>query len=112
MIIWRFGKLASIALLALGGGVASAQQSGMIFFVTGTGSGKGADFGGLSGASTLVTPRANKFAPTKILAVRRAEFIRPYFGAVERRLAPTGDQMQRRHADQVEMLSPSMLLLG
>jgi hypothetical protein len=50
MITWRFGKVASIALLALGSGVASAQQSSMTFFVTSTGSGKGADFGGLSGA--------------------------------------------------------------
>ena len=46
-----FGRLASIALLALGSGSAAlAQQSGMTFFVTSTGSGKGADFGGLAGA--------------------------------------------------------------
>jgi len=31
-------------------GLAMAQQSGMSFFVTSTGSGKGADFGGLAGA--------------------------------------------------------------
>jgi len=46
-----FGRLTSIALLALGSGSAAlAQQSGMTFFVTSTGSGKGADFGGLAGA--------------------------------------------------------------
>ena len=42
---------ASVALLALGlTGGAQAQQSAMTFFVTSTGSGKGADFGGLEGA--------------------------------------------------------------
>jgi hypothetical protein len=45
-----FGRVASIALLALGGSGALAQPSGMTFFITSTGSGKGADFGGLSGA--------------------------------------------------------------
>ena len=51
MTIRRYDKFAAIALLVFGcGGVAQAQQSGMTFFVTGTGSGKGADFGGLSGA--------------------------------------------------------------
>jgi len=50
MITRQLVKLASIALLTLGGGVASAQQSAMTFFVTSTGSGKGADFGGLGGA--------------------------------------------------------------
>ena len=51
MIIRRFGRSAAIALLFLGcGGVAQAQQSTMTFFVTSTGSGKGADFGGLGGA--------------------------------------------------------------
>src|SRR5438876_10982202 len=51
MTIRRYGKFAAIALLVFGcGGVAQAQQSGMTFFVTGTGSGKGADFGGLTGA--------------------------------------------------------------
>ncbi len=45
------GKVASVALLALGlGGGAQAQQTGMTFFITSTGSGKGADFGGLAGA--------------------------------------------------------------
>jgi hypothetical protein len=44
----------SIALLTLGlGGGAQAQQSGMTFFITSTGSGKGADFGGLAGADKL-----------------------------------------------------------
>ena len=42
------------SLLTLGiGGAALAQQSGMTFFVTGAGSGKGADFGGLAGADKL-----------------------------------------------------------
>ncbi len=50
MIPRNVGKLASIALFTLGTGVASAQQSAMTFFVTSTGSGKGADFGGLGGA--------------------------------------------------------------
>ena len=50
MITRQLVKLASIALLTLGGGVASAQQSAMTFLVTSTGSGKGADFGGLGGA--------------------------------------------------------------
>jgi hypothetical protein len=50
MIIRHLGKLASIALLALGSGAASAQPAAMTFFVTSTGSGKGADFGGLAGA--------------------------------------------------------------
>jgi hypothetical protein len=45
------GTAASVALLALGlAGGAQAQQSAMTFFVTSTGSGKGADFGGLEGA--------------------------------------------------------------
>ncbi|TMH60364.1 MAG: hypothetical protein E6H53_05115 [Betaproteobacteria bacterium] len=50
MITRQLVKLASIVLLTLGGGLASAQQSAMTFFVTSTGSGKGADFGGLGGA--------------------------------------------------------------
>jgi len=50
MIPRQVGKLASIALFTLGAGVGSAQQSAMTFFVTSTGSGKGADFGGLGGA--------------------------------------------------------------
>jgi hypothetical protein len=49
-----FGKVAAVALLALGlGSGAQAQPSGMSFFVTSTGSGKGADFGGLAGADKL-----------------------------------------------------------
>jgi hypothetical protein len=49
-----FGKAAWIALLALGlGGGVQAQQSSMTFFITSTGSGKGADFGGLAGADKL-----------------------------------------------------------
>ena len=50
MIARQIGKLASIVVLILVGGVALAQQSAMTFFVTSTGSGKGADFGGLAGA--------------------------------------------------------------
>ena len=50
MITRQLVKLASIVLLTLGGGLASAQQSAMTFFVTSTGSGKGEDFGGLGGA--------------------------------------------------------------
>ena len=46
-----FGMIAAAALLSLGvSGGAQAQQSSMTFFVTSTGSGKGADFGGLAGA--------------------------------------------------------------
>jgi hypothetical protein len=45
------GMIAPAALLALGLSVsAPAQQSGMTFFITSTGSGKGADLGGLAGA--------------------------------------------------------------
>src|SRR5438477_3740144 len=46
------GRLfAAVALSALGiGGAAYAQQSGMSFFVTSVGVGKGADLGGLEGA--------------------------------------------------------------
>ena len=45
------GMIASLALLALGlGAAAHAQQSSMTFFITSTGSGKGADLGGLAGA--------------------------------------------------------------
>ena len=41
----------SVALAALGlSAAAGAQQSAMTFFVTSTGSGKGADYGGLAGA--------------------------------------------------------------
>ena len=50
----RLALLASISLMTLGaGGAAYAQASAMTFFVTGTGSGKGADFGGLAGADKL-----------------------------------------------------------
>jgi hypothetical protein len=45
------GMAASVALLALGlSAGAQAQKSDMTFFITSTGSGKGADFGGLTGA--------------------------------------------------------------
>ena len=47
----KFGIAAAFALLSLVlGGVAKAQQSGMTFFVTSAGAGRGADFGGLEGA--------------------------------------------------------------
>jgi hypothetical protein len=46
----RFGMAAAVALASLLGGIAQAQQANMTFFVTSTGSGKGADFGGLAGA--------------------------------------------------------------
>lgn len=49
----RLGKRAAAAAAVLALGVATgaaAQQSGMTFFVTSAGSGKGADFGGLAGA--------------------------------------------------------------
>ncbi|MBX6368341.1 MAG: hypothetical protein IRZ04_10170 [Rhodospirillales bacterium] len=46
----RFLGLASAAFLASGIGIASAQQSGMSFFVTSAGPGRGADLGGLEGA--------------------------------------------------------------
>ncbi|MGH8683207.1 MAG: hypothetical protein ACREVS_13320 [Burkholderiales bacterium] len=46
-----FGVVVSGALLTVGlSGMALAQQSGMSFFITSAGSGKGADFGGLAGA--------------------------------------------------------------
>jgi|SRR5829696_5932749 len=47
--IARLSLLASAVLLALGASI-SAQQSGMTFFVTSVGVGKGADLGGLQGA--------------------------------------------------------------
>ena len=40
----------AVLLMVLGGGKAPAQQSGMSFFVTSAGPGKGADLGGLAGA--------------------------------------------------------------
>src|SRR5205823_12610874 len=47
----RVVAVASIALLAFGvEAAAQTPSSGMSFFVTSTGSGKGADFGGLEGA--------------------------------------------------------------
>jgi hypothetical protein len=50
----KFGMLASIALVAFGiSGGAQAQAAAMTFFITSTGSGKGADFGGLAGADKL-----------------------------------------------------------
>ena len=45
------GSIAALTLAAAGG--AYAQASAMTFFVTSTGSGKGADFGGLAGADKL-----------------------------------------------------------
>jgi hypothetical protein len=44
------GILACVALFALAGGGAEAQQANMSFFLTSAGSGKGADLGGLAGA--------------------------------------------------------------
>jgi len=47
----KFALTAAIVSLALGSSaVAHAQASAMTFFVTSTGSGKGADYGGLAGA--------------------------------------------------------------
>jgi hypothetical protein len=46
----RFGLQLAAALIALGAGVAQAQQSSMTFFVTSSDLGKGADYGGLPGA--------------------------------------------------------------
>ena len=47
----KLALAASIALVALcAGGAAQAQPANMTFFITSTGSGKGADFGGLDGA--------------------------------------------------------------
>ena len=51
-------KLAACLLLA-SGGAAQAQQSDMTFFVSSTGSGKGADFGGLAGADRHCTTLAS-----------------------------------------------------
>jgi hypothetical protein len=44
------GRSAAIAIAFLCAAAAQGQQSSMTFFVTSTGSGKGADFGGLAGA--------------------------------------------------------------
>jgi hypothetical protein len=50
----RLATLGSIAAVTLAvGGIAYPQASGMTFFVTSKGSGKGADFGGLAGADKL-----------------------------------------------------------
>jgi hypothetical protein len=47
----KLAVAATVALLALGlNAGAAAQQSGMTFFITSAGSGKGADLGGLAGA--------------------------------------------------------------
>jgi hypothetical protein len=43
-------RIGGIALLALLSGAALGQPSSMTFFITSTGSGKGADYGGLAGA--------------------------------------------------------------
>ena len=50
----QFGTVAAVVLLMLGWGAgAQMQPSGMTFFITSTGSGKGADLGGLAGADRL-----------------------------------------------------------
>jgi hypothetical protein len=49
----RTGVALAILGLATVSGLALAQQSGMSFFITSSGSGKGADFGGLAGADRL-----------------------------------------------------------
>lgn len=46
----RLCTLAAVAALGLGAGVAYAQPNQMTFFITSTGSGKGADLGGIAGA--------------------------------------------------------------
>lgn len=48
-----FALVAAAGLLALGSGSAGAQTAAMTFFVTSTGSGKGADLGGLAGADAI-----------------------------------------------------------
>jgi hypothetical protein len=48
-----FGLVAAAGLLALAAGSATAQTAAMTFFVTSTGSGKGADLGGLDGADAI-----------------------------------------------------------
>jgi hypothetical protein len=54
MKIRTFGMAASVALLALGlGAGAQTQESGLTFFITSAGTGKGADLGGLAGADKL-----------------------------------------------------------
>ena len=50
----RLGMVAAVVLLMLGWGAgAQMQPSGMTFFITSAGSGKGADLGGLAGADRL-----------------------------------------------------------
>src|SRR5262249_42156351 len=44
------GRIAPIVMLGLCAGVALAQPAAMTFFISSTGSGKGADYGGLAGA--------------------------------------------------------------
>jgi hypothetical protein len=46
----RFGATLAMAALACGAAGAHAQPADMSFFITSTGSGKGADYGGLAGA--------------------------------------------------------------
>lgn len=48
-----FERVAAAGLLALASGSAGAQTAAMTFFVTSTGSGKGADLGGLAGADAI-----------------------------------------------------------
>ncbi|HEY5793461.1 MAG TPA: hypothetical protein VIU82_00475 [Bosea sp. (in: a-proteobacteria)] len=48
-----FELVAAAGLLALASGSAGAQTAAMTFFVTSTGSGKGADLGGLAGADAI-----------------------------------------------------------
>jgi hypothetical protein len=45
-----FGTMFAVAVLACAAAAAQAQSADMSFFITSTGSGKGADFGGLAGA--------------------------------------------------------------
>ena len=50
----KLGMVAAVVLLMLGWGAgAQMQPSGMTFFITSAGSGKGADLGGLAGADKL-----------------------------------------------------------
>jgi hypothetical protein len=88
MIARPIGTLASIALFTFGAGVASAQQSAMTFFVTSTGSGKGADFGGLGGA--------DKHCQTRAAAVGAGKYTwRAYLSASPRGKLPAVDARDR-----------------
>jgi hypothetical protein len=49
-LVRPLAAVAAVAVLALTGAPAKAQQNNMSFFVTSVGSGKGADLGGLAGA--------------------------------------------------------------